>query len=107
MTIKDLSLINQQPLTLKFGEDMTFTIPSDPSLEFTYKLMEFEDKMKASNSSKEQFDLLIDMVVEILKQDKTKKVDKNFVKKNLHLSQIKGVVQIYQEQIVENQNNPN
>lgn len=107
MTVKDFSLLIKEPLKLKFSDDVMFQIPVDPSLEFTYKLMDFEDKMNAAETNKDRFDLLIDMVVMILKQDESQKITKDFVKKNLHMSQIQGVVKVYQQQVQENQNNPN
>lgn len=107
MVKKDLSLISQEPIELKFSDDVVFNIPLDPSLEFTYKLMDFEAKAQKAESNKEQFDMLIDMVVMILKQDESHKINREFVKKNFHMSQVQAVVQIYQEQVTENQNNPN
>lgn len=107
MGVKDLSLVTQEPLELKFSDDITFTIPVDPTLEFTYKLMDFEAKAQKTNSNKEQMDFLIDMVITILKQDTSQKIDRTFVKSNLSMSQIKAVVQIYQQQVMENNSNPN
>ncbi|UOQ47736.1 hypothetical protein MUN88_17030 [Gracilibacillus caseinilyticus] len=105
--IKDLSLVTQEPLVLKFSEDEQFTIPADPKLDFTYKLLEFEEKSANAETSKEQFDLLIDMAVMILNQDESKDVTAEFVRKNIHQSQMKAIVQIYQNQMMENNNNPN
>lgn len=102
----DLSLVNQDTIEIKFSDDAIFTIPKDPNMEFTYKLVDFEEKAKNAESNKEQFDLFVDMVVLILGQDKKHDVTEQFIKQ-LHFSQIQAVVQIYQEQVAENQNNPN
>lgn len=105
--IIDLSLLTQEPLVLKFSEAESFTIPPEPKVEFVLKIQDFQDKVAKAKTSKEQFDLFVKMVVLILGQDSSKKVDSNFITKNLSLSQMKKVVEIYTEKVMENVNNPN
>ncbi|WP_337019946.1 hypothetical protein [Oceanobacillus massiliensis] len=106
--VNDLSLVVREPLVLKFSEENTFTIPVDPTLELTYKMVDFQDKAKNAETEKEQIDLLLDMVILILNQDESKDIDKEFLFKNkISMSQLQAVVQLYQDQILKNNNNPN
>lgn len=105
--IIDLSTVVSEPIVLKFSEDETFTIPAEPSVELVYQIVDFEDKLSEAKTNKQQFDGFVKMVSLILKQDKEKKVTQDFVRKNLHLTQMRKIVEIYQKKVLENQNNPN
>jgi hypothetical protein len=105
--IIDLSLLTQEPLVLKFSDEDTFTIPPEPKLEFVLKIQDFQSKVSNTKSDEEKFDFFVKMVVLILGQDNSKTVDSDFVTKNLSLSQLKKVVEIYTDKITENVNNPN
>jgi hypothetical protein len=105
--IIDLSILTQEPVVLKFSEEDKFTIPPEPKVELVLKIYEFQEKMSKINDYKKQFDMFVEMVHTILSQDTSKKIDTNFVIKNLSLNQMKKVVEIYSTKILENQNNPN
>lgn len=103
----DLTKIAKEPLTLSFGEDETFTIPVEPTLETVYKMANLEEKTQQAKSSKEQLELFADMILFILSQDKTKDVNKSFVKQNISFTQMQAIVQYYQNEVMQNHNNPN
>jgi hypothetical protein len=105
--IIDLSILTAEPIVLKFSEEDTFTIPSEPSVEFVLRIVDFEEKLVKAKSNKDQFDFFVKMVTSILQQDEKKEVDQNFVSKKLSLSQMKKVVEIYQSKVLEHQKNPN
>ncbi|WP_117161434.1 hypothetical protein [Paraliobacillus sp. X-1268] len=103
----DLSKVVKEPLELKFSEGDTFVIPTEPNLEMTYQMADFEGKMNDAKTSRDKLDLFVEATLLILKQDKSKKIDDKFVKENLSLKQMEQVFQIYQNQIMENHDNPN
>ncbi|MGD6831436.1 hypothetical protein ACQCT5_04705 [Sutcliffiella halmapala] len=105
--IIDLSLLTAEPLILKFSEDDTFTIPSEPSVELVNHLLDFEDKAIKATTSKEQFNLFVKMASMILDQDETRDVNEEFVNKNVSLSQMKAIVELYKAKVTENSQNPN
>jgi hypothetical protein len=105
--IIDLSILTAEPIVLKFSEEDTFNIPSEPSVEFVLKIVDFEEKLVKAKSNKDQFDFFVKMVTSILQQDEKKEVDQEFVSKKLSLSQMKKVVEIYQSKVLEHQKNPN
>jgi hypothetical protein len=105
--IIDLSLLTQEPIILKFSDDNKFTIPAEPSVELVLKIVDFEEKAMKAKTNKEQFDLFVKMVTLILQQDGSKEVDQEFVYKNVSLSQMKRIVEVYQNKVLENKKNPN
>jgi hypothetical protein len=84
-----------------------FTIPPEPSVHLVNQLLDFEDKATKVKTNKAQFGLFVKMVTLILSQDESKDVTEEFVEKNLSVSQMKRVVEIYQEKVTENAQNPN
>lgn len=105
--IIDLSIVTAEPLVLKFSEDDTFTIPPEPKVGLVHKLLDFQDKVSKSKSNKEQFDLLVQMVVLILSEDTTKQVNTQFIADNMRLHQLNRIVELYQGVIFQNAQNPN
>ncbi|MEH7416063.1 hypothetical protein V7266_12340 [Neobacillus drentensis] len=105
--IIDLSILTQEPLVLKFSEENKFTIPPEPKVELVLKIYDFQEKMPKIKDHKKQFDMFVEMVLTILSQDSSKKIDTDFVIKNLSLQQMQKVVEIYSNKILANQNNPN
>jgi hypothetical protein len=103
----DLSLLTQEDLVLKFSKDTTFTIPPEPKMELVLKIQDFQEKVAKVKSNKEQTSIFVNMVVLILGQDKTQSIDEDYAIKNFSLSQMKKVVEIYTNKILENVNNPN
>lgn len=103
----DMQSIVQEPIVLKFSDEDEFTIPPEPSLDLTYKIADFEDKMKDAETSKQVLDMYVDLVAMILKQDESKEVTKEFVIDNVGFSQMRKIVSIYQQVAAENQDNPN
>lgn len=104
--VLDLSLLVKEPITIKFGEEESFTIPAEPSLEFVAKIVDYEERAKKSKTNKEQFNLLIELAKLILSQDDSKRIDDEFINK-LSPSQINAIVRIYQQRVTDNLNNPN
>ncbi|WP_100408438.1 hypothetical protein [Bacillus solitudinis] len=105
--IIDLSLLTQEPLILKFAEDNMFSIASEPSVHLVNQLLDFEEKVIKAKTNKAQFGLFVKMVTLILSQDESKDVTEGFVEKNLSISQMKRVVEIYQEKVTENAESKN
>ncbi|ARK30768.1 hypothetical protein [Halalkalibacter krulwichiae] len=105
--IIDLSLLTQEPLILKFAEDNQFTIPPEPSVHLVNQLLDFEDKALKAKTNKAQFGSFVKMVTLILSQDESKDVTEEFVEKNVSVSQMRRIVQIYQSKVVENAESKN
>jgi hypothetical protein len=104
--IVDLSLLVKEPIVLKFSDQEKFEIPSDPPVELVAKILDFEEKARKAKTNKEQYNLLLDLVELILKQDESKEVTEELISK-LSQSQLQAIVKIYQQKIVENSTNPN
>lgn len=105
--IIDLSILTAEPLVLKFSEEDLFTIPAEPSVELVNHLLDFEDKALKAKSNKEQFNLFVKMATMILNQDVSRDVTEEFVNKNVSISQMKRIVELYKEKVAENSQNPN
>ncbi|KHF40702.1 hypothetical protein [Halalkalibacter okhensis] len=105
--IIDLSLLTQEPLILKFGEDDQFTIPPEPTVDFVLKIAAFEDKAMKSKSEIEYIGLFVKMVTHILNQDENRTITEDFVKKKVKITQMQQIVKAYKDKIAENAENPN
>lgn len=103
----DLTKIAKEPLTLSFGEDETFTIPVEPTLETVYKMVNLEEKAQQAKLSKEQLELFADLILFILSQDKTKDINKTFVLQNISFPQMQAIARYYQNEVMQNHDNPN
>ncbi|MCK0470893.1 hypothetical protein [Halalkalibacter sp. APA_J-10(15)] len=105
--VVDLSLLTGESLVLKFGEDDVFTIPADPTNETVYKIMDYYDKMGEVKSNRESIEILSELVAFILNQDVEREINKEFVDKNIKISQQNKIIQLYKDKIQENAQNPN
>lgn len=105
----DLDLLTKETIKIKIG-GKTFELPAEPPVNFTYKLLNLEEKTKKAKKKKDHkaaFDALVDMVADILNLDENNQIERQFIVDKFSNSQMRAIIEIYQKQIVENQNNPN
>lgn len=102
----DLTLLAQDTIDIKFDEDTVFTIPKEPTLQFSTKMVLYRQKMSQAKTAEAQLKLLIEVVTFILSQDEShddvaKKVGR------MSPSQVEAVFNIYENQVEQNKTNPN
>lgn len=104
----DLTKLARETVDIKFDDDVIFTIPVEPTLNFSTKMVLYKEKMKKAKKEEEQLKLLAEIVTYILAQDERYEYEK--VKElvgKMSPSQIEAVFMIYENQIEQNKNNPN
>lgn len=102
----DLTLLTRETVDIKFAEDVIFTIPVEPTLEYSTRLLLCKKKMQKAKTDEQKLDLVREVVTLILSQDGSHDDVKEIVGK-LHSTQIIAVFNIYDDQVEKNKNNPN
>lgn len=102
----DLTKLAQETIDIKFADDVIFTIPIEPTLHFSTKMILYKEKMKKAKSEQEQLKLLSEIVTFILSQDESHDNVSELVGK-MSPSQVEAVFTIYDNQVEQNKANPN
>lgn len=102
----DLTLLAQDTTDIKFDEDTVFTIPTEPTLQFSTKMVLYRKKMNQAKTDEAKLQLLTEIVTFILSQDEEHENVEKLVGK-MHPSQVEAVFNIYETQVEQNKVNPN
>lgn len=102
----DLSLLAQDTIDIKFDEDTIFTIPQEPTLQFSTKMVLYRKKMNQAKTDEAKLQLLTEIVTFILGQDEAHENVESLVGK-MHPSQIEAVFNIYENQVEQNKSSKN
>lgn len=104
--IIDLNLLSAEDMEFKIGED-TYTIPGHPTTKMTMKFAALQSKMSKAKKTETYMDILAEIVAFLLDQDETKEVTKEFVLNKLSVAQMQRIMSIFQETLMEINNDPN
>lgn len=102
----DLTLLAQDTIDIKFDEETVFRIPPEPTIGFSTKMVLYKEKMKRAKSDEAKLKILAEVVTFILEQDDSHDNVAELVEQ-MHPSQVEAVFNIYENQAVENNKNPN
>lgn len=102
----DLTKLAQETIDIKFDEDTIFTIPIEPTLQFSTKMVLYRKKMNQAKSDEASLTLLEEVVTYILSQDETQTNVKEKVGK-MSSSQVQAVFNIYEDQVKQNKQSKN
>jgi hypothetical protein len=105
MNIIDLDLLVSEPIKFKIGGEI-FEVPSSPSTQLVLQMVNIENKAKKTKNHDEQIYLLAEMVSLLLSQGE-RKVSVDEVIEKFSLTQMKRVIDNYQQKMREINNNPN
>lgn len=105
MNIIDLDLLVSEPLQFKIGEEV-FEVPSSPSTQLVLHMVNIENKVKKTKNSEEQIHLLAEMVATLLSQGE-RKVSTEEVLQKFSILQMRKIVEVYQQTMMEINSNPN
>lgn len=104
--IIDLNLLSAEDMQFKLGED-TYTIPGHPTTQLTMKFALLQGKLGKIKKPEAHVDLLSEIVSLILNQDQTKNITKEFVKSKFSFAQMQKIMTVFQETMMEINNDPN
>lgn len=102
----DLTLIAQDTIDIKFDEDTIFKIPTEPTLNYSTKMLLTRKKMQKAKTDEQKLDLVREATTLILSQDDSHDNVGDIVGR-LHSSQVLAVFNIYEDQVEKNKSNPN
>lgn len=105
MKIIDLDLLVSEPIQFKIGGEV-FETPSSPSTQLVLQMVAIENKTKKAKNAEEQIHLLAEMVATLLSQG-NRKVTTEEVLQKFSPAQMRKVVEVYQNTMMEINNNPN
>jgi len=105
MKIVDLDLLVQESIQFKIGDE-TFEVPSSPSTQLVLQMVAIENKSKKAKNAEEQIHLLAEMVATLLSQGERKVTTEEVLRKFFPV-QMRKVVEIYQQTMMEINSNPN
>lgn len=80
--IIDLSIFEKESLIFATKTGDKFEIPGELSTRFVIKLSKLQEKLTKVKDEEESFELLQQIVVDILSLDQTKEIDLDYVKVN-------------------------
>jgi hypothetical protein len=105
MKVVDLDLLVQESISFKIGGE-TYEVPSSPSTQLVLQMFAIENKAKKAKNAEEQINLLAEMVATLLSQGE-RKVTTEEVLQKFNPVQMRKVVEIYQQTMMEINSNPN